>query len=94
MHYETPGQWYALVRAVDPDVLPSHLPTRGTAIGQEPQKWARKPPDFSRGMNGLSVLRTLLRNGMLSTWRTRMTGTTSTWWCTTSIGVPSDAGRC
>src|SRR5260221_6630513 len=56
--------------------------------------WARKPLGFSRGMNGPSDLQTLLKNSILETWSINTSSTTSTWWCTTSSGVPSGAGRC
>lgn len=47
-----------------------------------------------QGMNGPSGLRSVLKNNILPTWIINTSNTAYTWWCTTSSGVRSGAGRC
>jgi hypothetical protein len=52
------------------------------------RKRARKPPVFSRGMNGLSDLQALLKKDIRTTWSTNTSNRVYTLSCTTSSGVP------
>jgi hypothetical protein len=76
------------------DTFPIAIAASARAVYHVLREWGQKAPGFSRGMNGLSAVRAVLKNGILSTWTTHMKGTTSTWWCTTSSGVPSGGARC
>ncbi len=74
--------------------LGKHGGRLGSMMEANYRKWAIHPPVFSRGMNGPSDVRPLLKNSRLSTWTIPMKGTPSMWWSTTSPGTPSGAGRC
>src|SRR5258708_1962883 len=58
------------------------------------RKRAIHPPVFSRGMNGLSDLQTLLKKDVIATWSTGTSNRVSTLSCTTSSGVPAGGGGC
>jgi hypothetical protein len=60
---------------ITPVVLPPAYRRAQAKIGNVLQKMARKPPVFSRGMNGPSDLQALLKDVVVSTWTTRMKGT-------------------